>query len=161
MKGQKLPPDEHVVRYVPWSKLRKDENDNVLGILGEAFKLRPDEKALSTTWLEYFYGDRVSQIVASVRAIRASHLKPGGKSGFAIGNVGAITAPCADRKHKIRIVHDPKNDNKAHTSVRQFPREDILLLELLAADAWSELVLNATVSRGANAAPDEPAGRPV
>ncbi len=83
------------------------------------------------------------------------------RRAFAIGNVGAITATCADRKHKICILHDPKNDNKAHTSVRQFPREDILLLELLAADAWSELVLNATVSRGANAAPDEPAGRPV
>jgi hypothetical protein len=157
MKGQKLPPEHHIVRYVPWSKLRKDEDDHVLGVLGEAFKLRPSDKVLSTTWLQYFASPRAAQIRAAVCAIRASKLKPGGKSGFAVGNVAAITAVCADRGHKIRIVHEPEDDNKAHTSVRQFPREDMELLELLAAVAWSELVCNSEVPAGANPAPDNPA----
>ena len=155
MKGQKIPPEHHVVRYVPWSKLRKDENDNVLGVPGEAFRLRPNEKALSTTWLEYFSGDRSTQVTSAVKAIRASNLKPGGKSGFAIGNVLAITTACAGRNHKIRVIHEPEDDNKAHTSVRRFPREDFELLELLAAAAWSELVLNTKVAAGAVPAPDE------
>ncbi|MGO9485155.1 MAG: hypothetical protein ACLPX9_11310 [Rhodomicrobium sp.] len=147
MKGQKIPPEHHVVRYVPWSKLRKDENDNVLGVLGEAFKLRPDEKSLSTTWLEYFAGDRSTQVTAAVKAIRASNLKPGGKSGFAIGNVESVASACADRKHKIRVIHEPEDDNEAHTSVRRFPRDDPELLELLAAGAWSYLVLNVNVEK--------------
>jgi hypothetical protein len=54
------------------------------GVLGEAFELRSSEKFLSATWLEYFAGPHVPKIKASVRAIRASKLKPGGKSGFAI-----------------------------------------------------------------------------
>jgi hypothetical protein len=157
MKGQKLPPEHHVVRYVPWSKLRKDEDDHVLGVLGEAFKLRPSEKFLSTTWLEYFAGSRATKIKGAVRAIRASKLKPGGKSGFTIGKVASIIAACADRGHKIRIVHEPEDDNKAHASVRQFPRENMELLELLAAVAWSELVRNSEVPTGANPAPDYPA----
>ncbi|KAB2849974.1 MAG: hypothetical protein F9K44_06295 [Hyphomicrobiaceae bacterium] len=156
MKGQKIPPEHHVVRYVPWGKLRKDENDNVLGVLGEAFRLRPNESALSTTWLEYFAGNRSTRVTAAIKAIRASNLKPGGKSGFAVGNVAAITTTCANRHHKIRIVHEPENDNQAHTSVRRFPREDPELLELLAIGAWSELALNTNVAPGAKRAPDEP-----
>ena len=157
MKGQKLPPEHHVVRYVPWSKLRKDENDNVLGVLGEAFRLRETEKGLSVTWLEYFEGDRPAQVIKSVKAIRASNLRPGGKSGFAIGEIAAVTTACAERKHKIRVVHEPEDDNKAHASVRRLPRDDLELLELLATTAWSELVLNADVEKGVVPAPDEAA----
>lgn len=154
MKGQKIPAEHHIVRYVPWSKLRKDENDNVLGVLGEAFLLRPNEQSLSTTWLEYFPGDRTSQITSAVKAIRASNLSPGGRSGFAIGKVQAITDACANHKHKIRIIHEPEADNKAHASVRRFPRDDQELLELLAIESWSELVLNKDVEVGAVPAPD-------
>jgi hypothetical protein len=74
-KGQKLPPDHHVVRYVPWSKLRRDENDNVLGVLGEAFRRRDEEKALSATWLEYFSGDRDAQVTGAVQTV-VQVLKP-------------------------------------------------------------------------------------
>jgi hypothetical protein len=28
-----LPDEDHVMRYVPWKKLRRDEDDNVLGFL--------------------------------------------------------------------------------------------------------------------------------
>jgi hypothetical protein len=159
MKARKLPREHHVVRYVPWSKLRKDEDDRVIGLLGVAFKLRSDEKFLSTTWLEYFAGPRAAKIRAAVHAIRASKLKPGGKSGFAIGNIGTIIGACAERRYKIRIVHEPQDDNKAHASVRQFPPEDLELLELLAADAWSELVLNSEVPPGAHPAPGSSAER--
>jgi hypothetical protein len=154
MTGKKLPLDHHVVRYVPWSKLRKDENDNVVGVLGEAFQLRPAEQWLSTTWLEYFEGDRSAQVVGAVQAIRASDLSPGGKSGFAIGNVNSISEACIVRtQRKIRIVHEPVDDNKAHVSIRQFPRDDTELLEVLAAGAWSELVLNKDVVPGKKPAP--------
>jgi hypothetical protein len=149
MKVKKLPFDHHIVRYVPWGKLRKDENDQVLGVLGEAFQLRPTEKALSTTWLEYFAGDRPAQITAAVQAIRASKLSPGGKSGFAITKVAALSKACEVRTNrKIRVVHEPEDDNKAHVSVRQFPRDDMELLELLAADVWSELVMNSEIALG-------------
>lgn len=153
MKVRKLPPEHHVVRYIPWSKLRKDENDKVLGVLGVAFQLRPGERALSATWLEYFAGEREVQIIAAVHAVRASDLKPGAKSGFSIGKVAVITTACANRGHKVRIVHEPGVDNKAHVAVRRMPGDDAELLEILAAEAWAELVLNSEIAPGSAPAP--------
>ncbi len=153
MTRQKLPPNDHVVRYVPWARLRKDDNDKVIGILGDAFKLREDEKALSATWLEYFPGERTEQVTGAVQAIRASSLKVGSKSGFAIGKVATVKAACASRRYKIRIVHEPDDDNKAHVAVRQVPRDDPVLLELLAEEAWAELHLNAQIPSGRAPAP--------
>jgi hypothetical protein len=157
MKNQKLPPGDHVIRYVPFGKLRKDENDVPIGILGAAFKLRDGEEYLSTTWLEYFAGSKGQQITAAVQAIRASQVDVRPKSGFAIGRVDAIAATCAERGHSIRIIHEPEDDNKAHAAVRRMPRDDDQLLELLAAESWCELILNTAVAAGAYPAPNKQA----
>jgi hypothetical protein len=153
MKNEKLPPEHHVVRYVPFGKLRKDEDDNPIGVLGAAFKLRDSEQYLSTTWLEYFAAPRRDQITAAIQAIRASRLSVSAKSGFAIGRVGAIAATCAEHGHSTRIIHEPEDDNKAHAAVRRMPRDDEELLELLAAESWCELILNADVAAGVHSAP--------
>jgi hypothetical protein len=157
MPPTKLPPEHHIVRHASWAKLRKDENDNVIGVLGEAFRMRPVDTYLSTTSLEYFPGDRQAQTVAAVHAMRASRLAIPKRSGFAIGQVQKIKATCTAKRHNIRIVHEPADDNKAHVAVRRFPQDDMELFQLLAADAWSHVVLNADVPEGAVAAPDRPA----
>jgi hypothetical protein len=163
MPPTKLPPEHHVVRNVPWGKLRKDEKDpeKVIGVLGEAFKMRPLEETLSTTWLEYFAGTRREQIVGAIRAMRASKLEIKTKSGFAIGNVDNITAAAAAYNYSIRVLHEPEDDNKAHVAVRRWPRDDMTLFELLADYTWSELVLNEDIPKGAQAAPDRSARSPA
>ena len=155
MKGQKLPLEDHIVRFVSPSRLRRDENNAVVGILPTAFELRPEDEGLSVTWLEYFAGDRDQKIASTIRAIRASAIKVSQNSGFAIGNVGAIANTVADRGYKIRIIHMPVGDNKAHAEIRQFPRNELELLERLAATVWSEFVLNTHVPPGAESAPDK------
>ena len=157
MKNKKLPHEHHVVRYIPFGKLRKDEDDNPIGILGAAFKLRDGELYLSTTWLEYFTGPRSDQITAAIQAVRASRLSVSAKSGFAIGRIGAIATTCAEHRHSIRIIHEPEDDNHAHAAVRRMPRNDDELLDILAAESWSELILNADVAAGARPAPDNQA----
>ncbi len=157
MAPTKLHPENHVLRHAPWSKLRKDENDSVIGVLGEAFKMRPVDTYLSTTALEYFPGDRQAQTVAAVQAMRASRLNIPKKSGFAIGQVQRIKTTCLTQRHNIRVVHEPTDDNKAHVAVRRFPADDMELFQLLAADAWSQVVLNADIPDGAAPAPDTPA----
>ena len=155
-KNDKLPPGDHIVRYVSPARLRRDADSNVIGILGEAFQLRPAENSLSNTWLEYFEGSRNGQISSAVRAFRAS-LDVKKNSGFAIGNVDSIGAECSTRGHKIRIVYEPVDTNKAHCAVRRFPRDDTELLALLASGAWSELHLNTAFPPGEETAPDKPA----
>jgi hypothetical protein len=162
MPSNKLPPEHHIVRNVPWGKLRKDENDpeTVIGVLGEAFKMRPGEETLSTTWLEYFAGSRPEKIHNAICAMRASNLEIKPKSGFAFGKVGKIADVAAAHNYSIRVLHEPEDDNKAHVAVRRWPLDDITLFELLAADAWSELVLNQDIPKGARAAPDKSAWTP-
>jgi hypothetical protein len=139
-----LPDEDHVMRYVPWGRLRKDEDDNVLGFLGDAFKLKPDEDYLSVNWLEYFDGVREAIIQASVRTFRNT-LKVGTKSSFGIGNVSKIKAVCRSNGANVRIVYEPEDDNKPHAAIRRLPRDDFTLLEALAADAFVELIHNAAI----------------
>lgn len=157
MAPTKLPTEHSIVRNASWAKLRKDDNDpeKVIGVLGEAFKMRAVDTYLSTTSLEYFPGDRQAQIVGAVRAMRASNLNISPKSGFAIGNVGKIAAAAA-KSYTLRILHEPSADNKAHVAVRRFPRDDMELFELLASTVWSEVVLNSDVPAGNSPAPDAP-----
>lgn len=161
----KLPPEHHIVRYVPWAKLRKDEMnpDRVVGVLGEAFRMRPAEDTLSTTWLQYFAGTRQQQIHAAIRAMRASRLAVKPRSGFVIGKVGSIADAAAAHSHSIRVLHEPEEDNRAHAAVRRWPREALELFELLAAEAWSELVLNGNsdIPPGEEAAPGDAAWAPA
>jgi hypothetical protein len=149
-----LPDDDHVVRYVPWARLRKDEDNNVIGVLSAAFRLRDGEEYLSATWSEFFGGDHQKSLGCAVRAIRASDIDVRPQSGFAIGQVGPIKAAClADRnRHKIRIIHERADDNPAHAALRLWPRENESLLELLAETDWGETLLNKNVPA---ACPDE------
>jgi len=73
------------------------------------------------------------------------------------GMMREITATCAERGHSIRIIHEPEDDNKAHAAVRRMPRDDEELVELLAAESWCELILNAKIPDGAERAPDREA----
>lgn len=143
MPSAYLPEEDQIVRYVPWSKLRKDEDENVLGVVGVAFRLREDEEFLSATWLNHFPDVPPGQMYHCVQAIRNSSLKVGTKSGFAIGAVGAIKSSCLARGKKIRVIHEPEPDNSGHTALRQWPRDDEQLLDLMAEDAlWGNYVLN-------------------
>jgi hypothetical protein len=143
-KIMNLPDEDHVMRYVPWGRLRKDQDDNVLGFLGDAFKLRPTEDHLSVNWLEYFDGDRNAKIRASVRVFRKT-MDVGGKSAFGIGNVAKIKSVCRAYSATVRIVYEPRDDNGSHSGIRRLPRDDFTLLEALAADAFVELIHNGAV----------------
>jgi hypothetical protein len=143
-----LPETDHVVRYVPWSRLRKDENDNVIGVLGVAFRLREGEDYLSATWAEFFNDStHKARVSSAVKAIRASKVDVRPRSGFAIGNVGGVKSTClADkRKHRIRVIHEAMDDNPAHAALRLWPHDNDALLDLLAEGEWSATVLNKDV----------------
>jgi hypothetical protein len=63
------------------------------------------------------------------------------------------------RLGSIRVLHEPADDNKAHVALRRWPRADMILFELLAAEIWSELVLNNNpeIPKGAQPAPNQSA----
>jgi hypothetical protein len=144
-KGANLPDDHHVMRFVPWNRLLRDDVDNVIGFLPQAFALRPGEESLSVNWLEYFGGDRITNIRDSVLKFRGTY-KVGKKSAFGIANVKKIGDTCsATAGVKVRVVYEPSRKNPAHSGIRRLPRDDLTLLDALAVDAFSELVKNSDV----------------
>jgi hypothetical protein len=82
------------------------------------------------------------------RAIRAGRMTVTGRSGFAVGGVAAIKELCLSdpKRHRIRIIHEEADDNPAHTALRGWPRDNDDLLELLAEEAWADIVLNAVIA---------------
>ena len=154
-KDTPIPDENHILRYIPWNKLRKNENDEVIGILAEAFKKRETENYLSATLLEHFSGVHKVQIASAIHEVRKYYnVKP--KSGFAVGKVGDIKKACTEKGNsKIDIVSFPTKTktldgqpykNESHVAVKKLPADDSELLDLLASEAWSHLVLNKTVS---------------
>jgi len=137
-----LPPEDHVLRHVGYQRLRRDEDDNVVGCLPDAFQRRETEDALSVTWVEHFDGDRSEKLSLAIAATRKElDVRP--KSGFALANVGRIQEICEFSGHKVRIIHEPTELNTAHSEIRRLPRDEIDLLELLASDAVIEVLLAA------------------
>ena len=126
-KNDPIPADNHILRYIKWNNLCKDENNVVIGVLAEAFKERDTESYLSANWLEYFPGNQQQQTICAVQELRKCfRVKP--KECFAIGKVGDIKSACAKYNTvKIHIVSKPTNANKSHVSVKMYPNDNILI----------------------------------
>ena len=147
-KNEPLPDEDRVVRNVPWKKLLKDEDDNLLGgALGVAFELRQNansstgfEESLSVNWLEYFT-DPATQIRDCIWAMRKAR-DCGGKSAFVIGQVGTVKQVPLARGFRVRVIYEPEDDNLSHAGIRRLPPNDMSLMEALAAEAFTETVMN-------------------
>ena len=86
MKDAPIPDDDHVSRYVPFTKLTRDGRS----VSGAAFQLRPNEDALSVNWLEYFdLGDRDAEIQEVRKAFIDKDRTLQAKAKFAVLEVGA------------------------------------------------------------------------
>jgi hypothetical protein len=67
------------------------------------------------------------------------------KSAFGIGNVAKIKEIGRANGASVRIVYEPTDNNPSHSAIRRLPRDDLSLLEALAADAFVELVQNTAI----------------
>ena len=136
MPPAKVPNDSHVMRYVRKRQLRRDENGNVLGILPQALELREEEAYLSVTWLEHFDPQYERGLIQAAEAIRRE-LTVKDNDGFSTTEVGKFCDICERFNEKVRVLHEPVNDeNTGYVAIRRFPRDNIELLDLLASDAF-------------------------
>ena len=136
MATKYLPDEDRVVRHVNSQLLIRDAADRVIGCFPQAFELKPAEKYLSASWLEFFPGNRDQRTATTIKAMTAARtVKP--SHGFAFGNVGEVKKACASLDLKIRIIHEPAktNPNPAYTAVRNYRSDELELLQLLAGEA--------------------------
>ena len=145
-KGQRLPDEHHVLRRVPWARLMRDGDGNVIGFFPEAFALRDHEEDLSVNWVEYHDGTtherRIAQCVRELRQASARNNKTiGPKTGFGIAKVLKVKEVCGGLARRVRIVYTPSSIG-SHSSIKDLPRDDMGLLEALATQAFTERVMN-------------------
>ncbi|MCY4157804.1 MAG: hypothetical protein OXF66_10335 [Gammaproteobacteria bacterium] len=137
MKGDDLPQDDRIVRYVKPSMIQEDGTAD-----GSEFCLRPnkpDEEGLSVNWLEVFGKDKVHQLSEARRLCRLT-LKSSGR--FAEMNVGTVLQVVSEELDTLRIVHDPLEAQQqfdadpSHAEMRGLPLGDsdqaMLVGELIA-----------------------------
>lgn len=137
MSKKRIPERDSVVRLVGWAKLRKDENDNVLGVLPGAFSLRDNEDYLSAAWLNYFDGEYEAQKSCVIKDLRSARTA-GPKARYWIARVKDVTSLMEANGVRIRVIHEPMDNMYSHAALRRWPRDDELL-EILAADVVCEL----------------------
>lgn len=140
--GDDLPNPSRVVRYVPYGKMRKDEDDNFLGPLPSAFEEREVDDYLSVTWCGYFEGSEEEQLRCSVEAIRNSNMTVKAKACFCIGRTPEILAAIYDAGSAGRAVYHPEDDNFAHAGIYGVAPDEAQLLARLAEEIWCDFLTN-------------------
>ena len=107
LKGDNLPDENQIVRYVRPSLIEDDGSAQ-----GSAFTLRPSETNLSVNRLEAFAPPKKNQLGEVCRLIRMS-TSPNGR--FAEMNVGNIRQRVSTELNSLRIVHAPleEEDDRA------------------------------------------------
>lgn len=132
------------MRYVPYGRMRKDEDDNFLGPYPNAFEVGSGHDYLSVTWCEYFVGSPDEQLRCSVEALRASALNVKSKACFCIADIPSLLATVWNFGRAARAVYYPEDDNPAHAGVFGIAPDDAQLLERLASEVWSSYLTKDT-----------------
>ena len=137
MPTEYIPDADRVLRYAKWKDLRKDENDQILGFNPQTFQLRDQEDYLSASWVDYFKpaAGSLSQALESFsrrRTVKA-------KDRFALGIVSRIKDACGQHGLRIRVTREVEPGFDEHCGLRQY-RNVAELLDLLAAEAWAQIV---------------------
>lgn len=134
--AEKLPVDDHVVRYVRKRLLRRDDTDNVIGVLPQAFQLRENEAYISVTWVQHFSANYETGFCQAVAAV-GRQLRVKKSDGFTAGEVGRIANACDGMDVSVRLLHEPEPPaNTGHSAIRGLPRNNLDLLALLADDVF-------------------------
>jgi hypothetical protein len=144
MKGDPIPPQDHVSRYC--SPICCTEGGQVTGV---AFRPRENDRYLSVNWLEILgLATRSKELeeVSRIFLAKGFELKSSGK--MAVLNVREVvdyvTNNSPDRI-KLHILHDPDGLDQSHSGIYGYRFDDHLIADLIAEtvqDTYSPLEMN-------------------
>ena len=130
MKGDQVPLDHHILRYVGGRHIDQDTEENAV-ILGGGFIARPrDGNRPSCNWLEYLDGSLDEQIQQIRNAARVAYRANGRLARLNVGRViGEVAAGTGDGR-EVAIIHDPLDPENgriadpSHALMTNVPDED-------------------------------------
>lgn len=133
MRGDKLPPEHHVLRHCRKGDL-KCEDGVIRGVFPDAFE--SDDDGISVTWMEYFGGSPDEQLGAARTAMsRGRRLRESNR--LAKLEIDAILAAGKAIKRTLSVVHDPieqppERENLGHSLIQGITPDDDDLRNRLA-----------------------------
>lgn len=145
--GDDIPYDSRVVRYVPFGRMEKDENDQLLRPYPNAFERRLVDEELSVTWCEYFAGAPDQQLRCAIEAIRNSKLDVKSLACFCVAESPRLLDAIRTTGGQGRAVYLPEADNPAHAGIYGIDPENALLLQALACEVWRKYLTRTTADQ--------------
>jgi hypothetical protein len=133
MRGDALPPEHHVLRHCRQGDL-KVEDGTIRGVYPDAFD--PDDDGISVTWMEYFGGSAVEQLIAARAAMdRGRKLRPSNR--LAKLRVGTVVVISEAAGKIVTVIHDPieeppERENVGHSLIQGIASNDDDLRNRLA-----------------------------
>jgi hypothetical protein len=128
MKGDILPPDNHVARYCS-RKFISERNSVAPG----AFMLKKNERYLSVQWLEYLKQPNRGEAINKVREMLSRHLKIKRQDRIALLNVERTCKQVVEESgQRIVMLHEPSLNNEAHSGIFGVDQDQELIAEIIA-----------------------------
>lgn len=133
MKGDRIPDENHIVRYCKPTQVSDGQ------IQATAFMLRAGEEYLSVNWLEFLNCSSRESEVAELRNIYSQKLTVGARAKMAVLNVGEVRkkvlTESPDRRI-LEVLHAPILDNPqlydpSHSGIYNLKQDDELIAELI------------------------------
>lgn len=127
MKGDRLPPQDHIARYCGRQQISEDGQ-----IAPTAFHLKSDEDYLSVQWLEILeQPDRISEMT-EVRRLLSLGLNMGSTAQITVLNVGEVCKHVEEAAGLgIRVLHEPVVNNLSHSGIHDTAQDEALISELI------------------------------
>lgn len=131
MKGDLIPDDDHVTRYVSGSKIAPSGR-----ITGAAFQLRTGEESLSVNWLEFLDLENRDSEIQQIRNVFVDKGRTlQAKAKFAVLNVGKTKTYVRQESQDNRLLsvqHDPEDLDLSHSGIFNIPEDDPSVGDIIA-----------------------------
>ncbi len=128
MKGDRLPPQDHIARYCGGSHISEDGQ-----IAPTAFHLRHDEEYLSVQWLEYLKREDRPAEIREVRWILSGSMSLGTTARIGVLNVGEVCTYVEEATGlNISVLHEPIPNDHSHCGIHDTSQDEDLIAELIA-----------------------------
>jgi len=130
VKGEPAPNSDHVGRYCSGTHIREDGT-----ISGTAFRPRPTDDFLSINWLEFLTSKNRDEQIRALREVLGLKLRLGANAKIAVHNVGELIDHVLSQspdERRLRVLHQPEEQDPSHSGVFGLTSEDDLVADLLA-----------------------------
>ncbi|MCK5851156.1 MAG: hypothetical protein KAH23_09595 [Kiritimatiellae bacterium] len=123
-----IPDKDHVARFCRPMQVLEGE------VQATAFMLRSGENSLSVNWMDFFNHSNRENEIAELQLNYAKTFRVGKRAKIAVLNVGEVIEKVLIESHdnrKLKVLHDPINNDLSHSGIYNLKEDDEMIAELI------------------------------